>query len=220
MAPHLILLGPPASGKGTQGRRLAKALGLSYLGTGALLREEVENGTPAGREAEPILRRGGYVSDELMCSILEPWLEENRNGWVLDGFPRTIAQDDFLKQRLAARGQRIDAAIALEVPKEELIQRIRDRVECPDCRWSGNEAELTGDRRCPVCGGEARSRRDDTLENFLARFEEFSLHTGPVIKRYASSGALRICDASAPVDQVAAELLEIVQQVTAHGPTT
>ena len=108
MGPHLILLGPPASGKGTQGRRLAGALGLPYLSTGALLREAVENGTPAGREAEPVLERGGYVSDRLMNSIIEPWLETHRNGWVLDGFPRTIAQDDFLRHWLAGHQQSID----------------------------------------------------------------------------------------------------------------
>lgn len=218
MGLHLIVLGPPASGKGTQGRRLAADLGLSYLSTGALLREAVENRTPAGLEAEPILARGGYVSDELMASLMEPWLVKNQSGWVLDGYPRTIAQDDFLHQWLADRGQRLDAAISLEVPKEVLIDRIRHRVECPDCRWSGQREETDGTCRCPKCGGDARARKDDTLENFLSRFDEFSLHTQPVIERYASRGGLLTCDATTPVDQVAAELLTSVQQVSSDGP--
>lgn len=219
MGSHLILLGPPASGKGTQGRRLASSLDLSYLSTGALLREAVENGTPAGKEAAPILERGGYVSDELMGGLMVPWLENHRDGWVLDGFPRTMAQDDFLQQWLAGHDQRIDAVISLEVPKEDLLGRIRSRVECPDCRWSGQSSDLVDDGSCPKCGGEAGPRADDSLENFLSRFDEFSLHTMPVIERYASVGGLTTCDATAPVDTVAAELLETVQRITADGPT-
>jgi adenylate kinase len=219
MGPHLILLGPPASGKGTQGRKLAASLGLAYLSTGALLREAVENGTPEGRVAEPILEKGGFVSDALMGSIIEPWLENHRDGWVLDGFPRTIAQDDFLTQWLAGHGQVIDAVISLEVPKDELIERIRSRVECPDCRWSGQQSDVVKDGRCPKCGGEAGPRKDDSLENFLSRFDEFSLHTMPVIERYASVGALTSCDATAPVDTVAADLLQTVQRITSDGQT-
>lgn len=219
MGLHLILLGPPASGKGTQGRRLAGTLNLPYVSTGALLREAVENGTPAGKEAEPILERGGYVSDELMASIIEPWLETHQGGWVLDGFPRTIAQDDFLNERLAKQGERLDAVISLEAPKEELIARIQDRVECPDCRWSGQKADLGDDNRCPKCGGEAGPRADDSLENFLSRFDEFSLHTLPVIERYASVGALTTCDATAPMDTVTAELLKSVQGIKSDGQT-
>ncbi|MGB6222784.1 adenylate kinase family protein [Haloferula sp.] len=218
MGPHLILLGPPASGKGTQGRRLAAALGLPYLSTGALLREAVENRTPAGREAEPVLERGGYVSDRLMNSIIEPWLETHRNGWVLDGFPRTIAQDDFLRHWLAGHQQCIDGVIVLEVPKAELMARIQSRVECPDCRWSGQQSDLAESGRCPKCGGEAGPRKDDSMENFLSRFDEFSLHTQPVIERYASVEGFTRCDATAPVDTVAAALLKTVQGITSDGP--
>lgn len=218
MGPHLILLGPPASGKGTQGRRLAGSLGLPYLSTGALLREAVENQTPAGREAEPVLDRGGYVSDSLMNSIIEPWLESHRKGWVLDGFPRTIAQDDFLRQWLAGHQQSIDAIIVLEVPKRELMARIQSRVECPDCRWSGQQSDLVDQGRCPKCGGEAGPRKDDSMENFLARFDEFSLHTQPVIERYALVDGFSRCDATAPVDMVAAALLKTVQKIISDGP--
>jgi adenylate kinase len=219
MGPHLILLGPPASGKGTQGRRLAASFNLPYLSTGALLREAVENGNPAGRVAEPILEKGGYVSDELMGSIIEPWLESHREGWVLDGFPRTIGQAEFLNQWLARHGEKVDAAISLEVPKKDLIARIEGRVECPDCRWSGQKADLVDNGHCPKCGGKAGPRRDDSLENFLSRFDEFTLHTLPVIERYASVGSLISCDASAPMDKVTDELLKTVRGIQADGQT-
>ncbi|MFC7338521.1 adenylate kinase family protein [Haloferula chungangensis] len=217
MGPNLILLGPPASGKGTQGRRLANSLNLPYLSTGAMLREAVENGTPAGKEAEPILERGGYVSDELMGSIMEPWFKKHRKGWVLDGFPRTIAQDDDLRRWLAEAGTQVDAAISLEAPKDVLVARIESRVECPDCRWSGQTGDLGKGDRCPKCGGRAGARSDDTLENFLSRFDEFALHTLPVIERYASVGGLIRCDATAPMDTVTHALLKSVQAIIEDG---
>lgn len=219
MALHLILLGPPASGKGTQGRRLASSLNLPYLSTGALLREAVENGTPAGNEAEPILERGGYVSDELMGSIIGPWLENHREGWVLDGFPRTLGQDDYLNRWLARHGVQVDMVISLEAPKEDLIARIENRVECPDCRWSGQKLSLVDDGRCPKCGGEAGPRKDDTLDNFLSRFDEFTLHTLPVIERYSPVGGLITCDATAPMDTVTEVLLKTVRGIKADGQT-
>jgi adenylate kinase len=198
---------------------LANSLNLPYLSTGALLREAVENDTPAGKEAAPILERGGYVSDQLMNSIIEPWLENHREGWVLDGFPRTIGQDDFLQEWLAGHDQRIDVVISLEVPKDELIGRIRNRVECPDCRWSGQTVDLVDGGHCPKCSGDAGARMDDTLENFLSRFDEFTLHTLPVIERYASVGGVTACDATLPMDTVTADLLKTVQGIIADGQT-
>lgn len=216
--PQLILLGPPASGKGTQGRRLAEELGLAYLSTGALLRRAVADDTPAGREAKPILARGGYVPDELMFRLIGPWLEEHREGWVLDGFPRTLAQDEFLREWLTAHGERIDAAIALEVPKVELVRRIENRVECPSCRWSGQRQDLGPGDACPKCGGPAAARSDDSLENFLSRFREFAEHTLPVIERYAAEGRLGEVDATAPVAEVAARVRRSVETLS-HGQT-
>ncbi len=217
MALNLILLGPPASGKGTQGRRLAESLGLAYLSTGALLREAVAAGTPAGREVEPVLARGGYVPDQLMGGILTPWLEQHPGGWVLDGYPRTLAQDDFLRGWLARRGGRVDAAVSLEVPVDELVRRIERRVECATCRWSGQRGDLDGSGRCPECGGEAGARSDDTLDNFRSRHAEFESHTLPVVARYREAGLLLACDATAPVAEVSARLLQLVRSLLSHG---
>lgn len=215
---QLILLGPPASGKGTQGRRLAEAFGLAYLSTGALLRRAVADDSPEGREAKPILARGGYVSDDLMFRLISPWLREHRAGWVLDGFPRTLAQDDFLRDWLQSRGERVQAAIALEVPKVELVRRIENRVECPQCSWSGQSGDLDARDACPKCGGDAAPRSDDSLENFLSRFREFAEHTLPVIERYAAEKRLLEVDATAPMDEVSARLTRTVKGLN-HGET-
>jgi adenylate kinase len=205
---RVVLLGPPASGKGTQGRRLAASLGLGYLSTGALLREHVENGTELGKQAKPILDRGEYLPDGLMCPILADWLDRQTGGWVLDGFPRSVPQAVFLDQWLDSRGMRLDAAISLEVPFDELLTRIRSRVECPECRWSGQRPQLVSDGKCPKCGSTAGSRADDTEDNFTSRHAEFVSLTEPVIERYRGLGLLSACDATAAQDEVSANLLK------------
>ena len=206
---RVVLLGPPASGKGTQGRQLAEALGLAYLSTGALLREQMENGTELGKKAEPILARGEYLPDALMSPIAADWLSRHDGGWVLDGFPRSLPQAAFLDAWLADRQWAIDHAISLEVPADELIARIQDRVECPSCRRTGQRAELVSSGNCPHCGGAAGPRADDSEENFRSRYAEFIVHTVPVIDHYREKGQLSACDATAPQDEVAARLLHL-----------
>lgn len=205
---RVVLLGPPASGKGTQGRRLAGSLGLGYLSTGSLLRDQVGRGTALGKLAEPILARGEYLPDELMCPILADWLSRQVDGWVLDGFPRSLPQALFLDRWLAERNLGVDAAISLEVPFSELIARIRDRVECPSCGWTGQRAQLTSAALCPCCGKACGPRADDSEENFRNRHAEFMSLTQPVIEHYRQAGLLSACDATAPQDEVAARLLQ------------
>lgn len=206
---RIVLLGPPASGKGTQGRLLAENFGLGYLSTGALLREHVEGQTELGKQAEPILARGGYLPDELMFPILGEWLARQDGGWVLDGFPRSLPQAIFLDDWLAEHGSKLDAAVSLEVPFEELLGRIRNRVECPSCRWSGQRSQLKADNACPECGSAAGSRSDDSEENFRSRHAEFESLTKPVIGHYSRLGVLIACDATAPQDQTFANLLRL-----------
>lgn len=201
---RIVLLGPPASGKGTQGRQLAEGLGLGYLSTGALLREQVESRSELGKLADPILARGEYLPDDLMCRILAGWLGRQSGGWVLDGFPRSLPQADFLDEWLAAHGQEVTCAVSLEVPYEELVSRIRHRVECPDCRWSG---QAGSNKNCPACGALVVPRADDSEENFKTRHQEFLRLTRPVIMRYQDAGRLVTCDATAPQEEVAALLL-------------
>lgn len=182
---------------------------LGYLSTGALLREEMEAGTDLGKQAEPILARGEYLPDDLMCPILADWLSRQTGGWVLDGFPRSLPQAVFLDEWLAKRDLKIDSAVFLEVPFEDLIARIRERVECPDCRWSGPRSQLLASDKCPACGGVAGPRADDSERNFRNRHAEFVSLTQPVIERYRGLGLLSPCDATAPEDEVAARLLRL-----------
>jgi adenylate kinase len=215
MSPRLVLLGPPASGKGTQGRRLAERLGLAYVSTGALLRSAVQEGSPLGREAAPILARHEYLPDPLMCSIMGEWLDRQPGGWVLDGFPRSLAQAEYLGSWLRDRGCKLDAAILLEVPESELLRRVGNRVECPACRWSGRRDQLAAGR-CPGCGGAAAPREDDSEAGFRARLAEYREHTLPVVDRYQAAGLLRRFDAASDPASAEARLLELIR--TPHGP--
>jgi adenylate kinase len=217
MSLRLVLLGPPASGKGTQGRQLSEDLGLAYLSTGALLRSAVEAGSALGKAAEPILARGEYLPDELMCSIMDEWLATQTKGWVLDGFPRSLAQAEFLDRVLEKSGASVDAAVLLEVPGVELLRRIRSRLECPECRWTGRLADLNGADRCPECGGVPGPRVDDTEANFRSRFAEYVTHTVPVTEMYEARNLLHRCDATAKPDQVAARLLNLARTLSSHG---
>lgn len=207
---RVVLLGPPASGKGTQGKRLAASLGLHYLSTGALLREQVEKQSDLGLRAMPILARGEYLPDDLMCPILADWLSRHPGGWVLDGFPRSLPQATFLADWLAAHGTTLDAAVALDVPIETLLGRIRERVECPACRWTGQKPQLGPGDACPQCAATAGPRPDDDEANFLRRHREYETLTLPVIRHYQDLGLLRLTDATAPIDTVSSRILHSV----------
>lgn len=211
---RIVVLGPPASGKGTQGRRLAASLGLGYLSTGALLREEVEKRSDLGLLAEPILARGHYLPDELMCRILAEWLDRQSCGWLLDGFPRSLPQAEFLDAWLAERGLALTAAVSLDVPYEILLERIGGRVECPECRWTGQTVQTT-DGICPACGHQVTPRSDDSIANFRERHAEFERLTRPVIAYYQARGMIFHCNATKPQDDVAASLLHHFSPCTA-----
>lgn len=206
---RIVILGPPASGKGTQGRELAASLGIGYLSTGALLRENVRVGSPLGKEAAPILARGEFLPDNLMFPILAEWLENqgSSNGWLLDGFPRSLPQALFLDQWLADHDHSLDAAIVLKVPFDELLERTRKRVECPSCRWSGQKDQLVDSGNCPRCGKPAGRRDDDDEENFRNRHREYIEITSPVVDYYTSSNRLVDVAATAPQEEVAQAIL-------------
>lgn len=179
---------------------------MGYLSSGALLREQVKTGTALGKLAQPILARGEYLPDDLMCRLLKDWLEKQRGGWVLDGFPRSVPQAVFLDECLAARDCKLDAAISLEVPFEQLLARIRNRVECPECRWSGQKDQARADS-CPQCSSSILPRADDTLENFISRYQEFLRLTQPVISYYQERKLMVPCDATASQDEVSHSLM-------------
>ncbi len=220
IAPVLILLGPPGAGKGTQARMLEEAFGLVQLSTGDLLRAAVAAGTEAGQKAQAVMESGGLVSDEIVLSILSDRLAEPdcARGVVLDGFPRTTAQAEARDQMLAANGQRINAAIALEVDDVKMVVRITGRFTCGDCGEGYHDTFKPTKQAggCDGCGSRNMKRRaDDTAKTVMARLDAYHAQTAPLIEYYGQRKALKRVDAMGEIDMIRSKLAAIVATVTA-----
>jgi adenylate kinase len=219
-APVLILLGPPGAGKGTQARRLTERFGLVQLSTGDLLRGAVAAGTEAGRAAKAVMEAGGLVSDEIVLAVLKDRLAQPdvAAGVILDGFPRTAGQAAALDQMLAASGQRIDAAIALEVDDAAMVARISGRFTCGTCGEGYHDSfkvpAVAG--TCDKCGGTNMVRRaDDNAETVASRLSAYHAQTAPLVAYYDGKGVLERLDAMGEIDAITARLGEIVGRAIA-----
>jgi adenylate kinase len=186
---RLILLGPPGAGKGTQAQKLVDRYGIVQLSTGDMLRAAVAAGTEIGKKAKAVMDAGQLVSDEIVIGIVSDRIDEPdaRNGFVLDGFPRTVAQAEALEKLLDSKKLKLDAVIQFKVDAEKLVDRIVRRAE---------EAKAAGQ---PV-------RKDDNPEVFKKRLEEFHALTAALTPFYANSGLLKAVDGMASIDEVAASI--------------
>ena len=219
-APVLILLGPPGAGKGTQARMLEDKFGLVQLSTGDLLRAAVAAGTDAGRAAKAVMESGGLVSDEIVINILRDRLAEDdcAKGVILDGFPRTTVQAEALDTLLAESGQKINAAISLEVDDAAMVTRISGRYTCGSCGEGYHDSfkQPAVDGVCDKCGGtEMKRRADDNAETVGSRLEAYHAETAPLITYYEGKGALQTIDAMGAIEEIAEGLSAIVKQATA-----
>ncbi len=214
-APVFILLGPPGAGKGTQARLLSERFGLVQLSTGDLLRGAVAAGTEAGMEA------GGLVSDDIVLAVLKDRLAapDVAAGVILDGFPRTEGQAAALDAMLAKAGQRIDAAISLEVDDAEMVTRISGRFTCAGCGEGYHDIfkapAVAG--TCDRCGGTKMTRRaDDNAETVASRLSAYHAQTAPLVAYYDGKGVLERLDAMGEIDAIAAHLGEFVGRAIAN----
>ena len=190
---RLILLGPPGAGKGTQAQRLVERLGIPQLATGDMLRAAVAAGTPVGLEAKETMEAGRLVSDDLVVRIVDARTDERdaEKGFILDGFPRTVAQAEALDAMLAAKNLRLDAVIELKVDETKLVDRIVKRAA---------EAAAKGE---PV-------RKDDDPEVFKTRLVAYHEQTAPLSGYYAGRGALKTIDGMMPMDEVTHALVGLL----------
>ncbi len=217
---NLILLGPPGAGKGTQARMLEEKFGLVQLSTGDLLREAVAAGTEAGKAAKAVMEKGDLVSDEIVIAILSDRLDQPdvTKGTILDGFPRTEAQAAALDDLLAARGQKIDAAISLEVDDEAMVARVSGRYTCSTC-GEGYHDEFKQPATAGVCdkcqGNEFKRRADDNADTVRTRLSAYHAQTAPLISYYDNRGALTKVHAMGDIGEIADSLGAIVTEVTA-----
>ncbi len=190
---RMILLGPPAAGKGTQSKRLMDAYGIPQLATGDMLRAAVAAGTPIGILAKAVMEGGGLVSDDIVIGIIAERIEhaDARKGFILDGFPRTVAQAEALDEMLAAKGLKLDAVIELVVDQTALVQRVMTRAA---------ETQARGE---PV-------RKDDDPEIFKTRLAAYNRDTAVVAPFYDRRGALKRIDGMQPIDVVSAGIDQIL----------
>ena len=214
---NIILLGPPGAGKGTQAQRLQGERGMVQLSTGDMLRAAVASGSELGMKAKGIMERGELVPDALMVGLIEDRIGQPdcAKGFILDGFPRTVAQAEALDVMLARRGLGLNAVIELAVDEPTLVERIAGRFTCAQCgagyhdRFKPPQAAGV----CDVCKSEKFVRRvDDSAEAVRTRLKAFRDLTAPILPYYKAKGLLRTVDGMADIDRVSAELAAILDE--------
>lgn len=216
MKRELIFLGPPACGKGTQTNKLSEYLGFPHIDTGSLLREEIAKATPDGLVAKSFIDKGQLVPPELVGSIIRNRLSEPdcTQGYVLDGYPRSLAQAEMLENINSEvdKEKAVFKAIYFDIDTELLIERIINRQSCPKCGEIYNKKFKPSkiENICDKCNVELKTRADDNEEIARARFDTYYRETAPLIKFYEDKGVLYKMDANGSIDEVWDRLLEIV----------
>jgi len=211
----LVLFGPPGAGKGTQAAFLIERFGVPQISTGDLLRAAVKAGTPVGLKAKSIMNSGGLVSDEVVLEIVRNRITQPdcSNGFVLDGFPRTIPQADALDKILLVLGKTIDHVISLELPNNLIVQRLSGRRTCSvcgkGCHVDNAPPKIEG--QCDFCGGLLLQRDDDKAESVSNRLSVYDQQTSPLKAYYDKAGLLRKVDGSKSISETQSQINKLLK---------
>jgi adenylate kinase len=202
----ILLVGAPGAGKGTHAKLVARKLGLPHVSSGDSLREAVERRTPLGAEAETTMKAGALVPDRLLLAWADEILArpEHARGFILDGFPRTLAQAEGLAEILAKHGRAIDSVMLLDIGEDEAVARLTSRVSCPKCGAVYNMLSNPPTRAgtCDACAAGLETRSDDNTATIRARFREYHRLTEPMIEYYRSRGMLSTVRTAGPIADV------------------
>ncbi|MCI6659943.1 MAG: adenylate kinase [Peptoniphilaceae bacterium] len=203
---RVVLLGPPGAGKGTQAQMLKTEYAMAYISTGDIFRANMKNGTPLGRKAQEYMNVGRLVPDEITIAMAWDRMDQEdcKNGFLLDGFPRTIPQAEALDQGLKERGLKLDAVISIEVPSSILVDRISGRRTCLNCGASFHVATKPPkvDGICDICGQKLVQREDDKKEAVCTRIKVYESQTAPLVEYYEKQGILLHINGDQAVDDV------------------
>ena len=206
---NIVLLGPPGSGKGTQAKMIADKYKVKHISTGDILRDNVRNDTPLGKEAKKYMDAGKLVPDTLLIDIIKDRLAKPdvKNGWMLDGYPRTIPQAEAMEKIMPALGQKLNVVLNIDVPDNELVERLSGRRMCKcgaSYHLQFNPPKETG--KCDVCHGELYHRDDDKAEAIMKRLETYHNQTQPLIDYYSKKGVIANIKGSGDIQQIFAEI--------------
>ncbi len=211
---NLILLGPPGAGKGTQAVKIVEKYNVPHISTGDIFRKNIKEGTPLGKKAQEYMDRGELVPDSLVIEIATDRLTEDdcKDGFLLDGFPRTVEQAEALDEFLAGRGSKVDCVLDIDVDKEELMTRLTGRRVCRSCGASYHIVNIPPKQEgvCDECGGELYQRADDTVETVTNRIEVYNSQTKPLINYYEEKGNIAHLDGAAALDDVFADIVKVL----------
>lgn len=211
---RIIMLGAPGAGKGTQAKKIAAKYGIPHISTGDIFRANIKNGTELGNKAKTYMDQGLLVPDELVVDLVVDRVNQDdcTNGYVLDGFPRTIPQAEALTEALEKMGQKVDFAIDVNVPDENIVKRMGGRRACVTCGATYHMvyAPTKKEGICDTCGGELILRDDDKPETVLKRLGVYHEQTQPLIDYYTEAGILKEVDGTIDINDVFAEIVKIL----------
>ena len=210
----IIMLGAPGAGKGTQAKKIAAKYEIPHISTGEIFRATIKNGTELGKKATTYMDQGLLVPDELVLDLVVDRVnqEDCKNGYVLDGFPRTIPQAEALTDALEKLGQKMDYAIDVDVPDENIVRRMGGRRACVGCgaTYHIEYAPTKKEGICDTCGGELILRDDDKPETVQKRLDVYHEQTQPLIEYYTKAGILRTVDGTVDIDDVFQAIVDIL----------
>ena len=211
----IIMLGAPGAGKGTQAKKIAAKYDIPHISTGDIFRANIKNGTELGKKAKTYMDQGLLVPDELVVDLVVDRVnqEDCGNGYVLDGFPRTIPQAEALDTALSGLGQKLDYAIDVDVPDENIIRRMSGRRACVGCgaTYHLEYAPTKTEGICDACGGELILRDDDKPETVKKRLDVYHEQTQPLIDYYTQAGILKTVDGTVDIEDVFRAITEILE---------
>lgn len=210
----VIMLGAPGAGKGTQAKKIAAKYNIPHISTGDIFRANIKNGTELGKKAKTFMDQGLLVPDELVVDLVVDRVnqEDAENGYVLDGFPRTIPQAEALDKALSKLGQKVDYAIDVDVPDENIVKRMGGRRACVGCgaTYHLEYAPTKAEGVCDACGKDLILRDDDKPETVLKRLGVYHEQTQPLIDYYTNAGILKTVDGTADINDVFQAIVEIL----------
>jgi adenylate kinase len=215
---RIILLGPPGAGKGTQASILKEKYGIAHIATGDLFRDNIAKGTPLGKQVKKILDEGGLVEDQITIGMISERLDQPdcKNGFILDGFPRNVAQAEALEKKLKEKGIKLDAVVQMTVDDDKLVERISGRFSCSDCGEGYHDKfkQPHNPDSCDKCGAKDSfiRRPDDNEATVRTRLKVYYGQTIPILPFYDSRGLLKTINGMAPMAEVTSQILAVLGQ--------